>query len=127
MGSGVDGPTRGDAEGTAPSEAELSAGLSVIRRRRWYLWAVLLTYLPAIWLSLEITESDRKTAVVFGVWVAMAAVAGAVVAAARCPRCGNYFHLMGLMPVWVRKCLHCGLGLTVDKRAKGGPAGKLGG
>lgn len=94
---------------------DFSEGLVRIRRRRWLLWTVLLTYLPAIWLSLKVTESDRKTAVVFGIWVAMAAVAGCVAAAARCPRCGNYFHLMGLTPVWVRKCLHCGLGLTADK------------
>ena len=113
-----------DAGQGGPSKAELSAGLARIRRRRWGLWSVLLTYLPAIWLSLKITESDRKTAVVFGVWVAMAAVAGCVAAAARCPRCGNYFHLLGLTPVWVRKCLHCGLGLTADKDKGAGARGQ---
>ena len=105
-------PPRQEGE---PNAAEISAGLALIRRRRWTLWGVLLTYLPAIWLALKITESDRKTAVVFGVWVAMAAAAGCAAAAARCPRCGNYFHLMGLTPVWVRKCLHCGLPLRADR------------
>jgi hypothetical protein len=107
------GPNGAGETGASPQDLE--QGLAVIRRRRWYLWTVLLTYLPAIWLSLEITQSDRKTAVVFGVWVAMAAVTGSLVAAVRCPQCGNYYHLLGLMPVWVRKCLHCGLRLTADK------------
>lgn len=86
-------------------------GLRKIRRRRWLLWSIFLTYLPAIWLSLRITGSDRKTAVVFGVWVLLAAVAGGLVAFARCPRCGNYFHMKGLVPVWVRRCLYCRLHL----------------
>jgi hypothetical protein len=91
--------------------AAIAEGLAGIRKRRWCLWAVILTYIPAIWLSLEITGSDRKTAVVFGVWVLLAAAASGAAAFSRCPRCGNYYHMMGLVPVWVRKCLHCGLPL----------------
>jgi hypothetical protein len=92
----------------------LAEGLRRIRRKRWFLWSVFLTYLPAIWVSLKLTGSDRKTAIVFGVWVVLAAVAGGLVAFARCPRCGNYFHMKGLVPVWVRRCLHCELHLKAD-------------
>ncbi|MBI5443984.1 MAG: hypothetical protein HY900_22595 [Deltaproteobacteria bacterium] len=94
------------------TDEELAPRLAALRKRRWCLWAVFLTYLPAIWLSLKLTGSDSATAVVFGVWVALAAVAGGLAAFARCPRCGEYYHIKGLMPVWVRRCLHCGLSLT---------------
>lgn len=105
-----------DPSEPAPAPApDLARGLARIRRRRWALWAVFLTYLPAIWLSLRLTGSNRVTAVVFGVWVLLAAVAGSFAAFARCPGCGNYFHLLGLMPMWVRRCLHCDLGLKADK------------
>jgi hypothetical protein len=96
----------------------LAPGLSRLRRKRWFLWSVLLTYVPAIWLALELTGSDSGALVVFVLWIAMAAVAGALAAFSRCPRCGEYFHVKGLMPVWVRKCLHCGLRLTADRGGK---------
>lgn len=95
---------------------ELSLGLARLRKRRWCLWAVFLTYLPAIWLSLRLTGSDRATAVVFALWIALAAAAGGFAAFARCPRCGEYYHIKGLMPVWVRNCLHCGLPLKGEER-----------
>jgi hypothetical protein len=99
--------------------SNIGSGLSKIRRRRWFLWAVFLTYVPAIWLSLEWTRSDSATAVVFAVWVVFAAVGGALVGFARCPRCNNYYHVKGLIPVWVRKCLHCDLSIRADKQRIG--------
>ena len=64
---------------------ELAEGLRIIRRRRWYLWGLLLVYIPAIWISLEMTGSDRKTAYVFAVWFVLvfAAILAAAVAPAR--------------------------------------------
>ncbi len=94
---------------------DIAAGLSKLRRKRWFLWSVFLTYVPAIWLSLRLTRSDKATGVVFAVWVVLAAVAGTIAGFGRCPRCGNYFHMKGLMPVWVRKCLHCDLSIRADK------------
>ena len=99
--------------------SDIAAGLGKIRKRRWFLWLVFLTYVPAVWLSLRWTRSDAITAVVFGFWVVLAAVAGVRVGFARCPRCGNYYHTKGLLPVWVRKCLHCNLSIRADKGALG--------
>lgn len=99
----------------APSIIRL--GLRKIRKRRWFLWAVILVYVPAIWLSLTLTHSDRKTAVVFGVWCIVLTIAVFFVTTARCPRCGNYFHVYGITPLYLRRCVHCRLPITADKKS----------
>ncbi len=99
--------------------SSIPAGLTKIRRKRWFLWLVFLTYIPAIWLTLTWTQSSLFTGAVFGLWLVLAAISGTLVAFTRCPRCGNYYHAKGLLPVWVRKCLHCGLSIRADKGAFG--------
>jgi hypothetical protein len=95
----------------------IGAGLRKVRKRRWLLWGVLLVYVPAIWLSLTLTHSDRITAVVFGVWLVALIVAVLFVSTALCPRCGNYFHVYGMTPLYLRRCLHCKLHITADKKS----------
>lgn len=86
----------------------IETGLRRIRRRRWYLWGLILIYLPAIWASLALTGSDRRTAVVFAVWVLLVLWAALAASLVRCPRCGRPFHLNGVFPLFLRRCLHCG-------------------
>jgi hypothetical protein len=105
----------GEPSGETPSI--IGPGLKKIRKRRWFLWGVLLVYVPAIWLSLELTHSDRMTGVVFGVWLVILIIAVLFMSTARCPRCGNYFHVYGMTLLCPRKCLHCKLHLTADKKA----------
>jgi len=100
----------------------MASGLARIRRRRWFLWGTLLVYLPAIWLSLRITRSDAATGVVFGVWFVVLLVASCTASFAACPRCGNYFHVHGFVPLFTRHCLHCGLHVSADKRKALPPA-----
>jgi len=45
-------------------------------------------------------------------------VAVAMMALARCPRCGHCFHMSGYLFRPVRRCFECDLHLTADKRAK---------
>lgn len=94
-----------------PTEAAIAEGLSRLRRRRRWLWLALGTYFPAIFLALRVTGSDKATGITLLVWLVFVGVASGVAGLTRCPRCGDYFHMQGLMPVWVRKCLHCGLPL----------------
>lgn len=89
----------------------IEAGLRRVRRRRWYLWSLLLGYLPVIWATLEWTGSDRKTALVFAAWVVLVLWAALALSLVRCPRCGNPYHLNGVFPLFLRRCLHCGLPL----------------
>lgn len=96
-------------EGKMEPDLEIVRGLKKIRRRRWCLWGLILVYVPAIWASLEITGSDRKTAIVFGIWIVLVSIAASVTALSRCPRCQNYFHMNGFIPLYLRRCLHCGL------------------
>jgi hypothetical protein len=97
--------------------AEIGPGLKKIRRRRWCLWAVILIYLPAMWVTLRLSSSMHAVGVVFGVWFVLLFTAAVVVAVARCPRCGNYFHMHGMTFLCLRKCLHCQLHLKADKKA----------
>ncbi len=104
----------GEPIGGDPSA--IGSGLRKVRKRRWFLWGLLLVYVPAIWLSLHLTHSDRITAVVFGVWLVVLIIAVFFVSTARCPRCGNYFHVYGMTPLYLRRCLHCKLHISADKK-----------
>ncbi|HXV19654.1 MAG TPA: hypothetical protein VD811_01540 [Desulfuromonadales bacterium] len=95
---------------------DYSIGLRKLRGRRRLMAGLILIYVPAIWLSLELTGSDRATAVVFGIWVVFLFFAVLLVATGRCPRCNNAFHLNGFIPLYLRRCLHCGLHIKADKK-----------
>ena len=104
------------ADGEVHDPAHIATGLSTIRKRRWFLWVVIIIYLPAMWVTLQFTHSVRGTAPAFAVWFIFLVVAAALSAAARCPRCGNYFHMHGLTLLYLRRCLHCGLHVTADRK-----------
>jgi hypothetical protein len=103
-------------EPTPVDPAIIAAGLRILRKRRWFLWSLIIVYMPAVWTSLALTRSDRATAVVFGVWLVFLIVAVFFVTTARCPRCGNLFHMHGITPLYLRRCLHCQLHISEDKR-----------
>ena len=93
--------------------------LSKLRRRRWFLWGVILVYVPFIWLAPQLTNSGCQTSTVFIVWFIFVLVSGILVATGKCPRCGNYFHIKGLAPLYLRsQCLHCSLHITADKKQR---------
>lgn len=106
---------------TEPSQesSDYSSGLRKLRARRRVMGGLILVYVPVIWLSLELTRSDRATAMVFGVWVVLLFFAVLWVAVALCPRCNNPFHLNGVIPIYLRRCLHCGLHISADKKSSG--------
>lgn len=95
--------------------AHLAAGLAKIRKRRWFLWLVIIIYLPAMWIALQFTHSVSGTAPVFAIWFILLVIAAGLSAAARCPRCGNYYHMHGLTLLYLRRCLHCGLHVSADR------------
>lgn len=99
-----------------PDLPDFGPGLGRIRKRRWFLWGVILAYLPAMWMTLCLTGSFNVTAAVFVAWVVLLCVFATVTALARCPRCGNYFHMHGMTFLLLRKCLHCQLRINADKK-----------
>ena len=103
-------------EPTPVDPAIIAAGLRILRKRRWFLWSLIIIYVPAVWTSLVLTRSDRATAVVFGVWLVFLIVAVFFVTTSKCPRCGNLFHMHGFTPLYLRKCLHCQLHVCADKK-----------
>jgi len=90
-------------------EINIRVGLSAIRKRRWYVCLVILVYFPSTWLTLELTQSYRSTAVVFGIWFVFLCTVITLFAIVRCPQCGKYFHMRNATLSFARTCRHCGL------------------
>jgi len=105
-------------EHSTTEEPDYGPGLRQIRKRRWFLWAEILIYLPAMLVTMKISPTFRALAVVFALWFILLWIVVGYSALIRCPRCGNYFHMNGMTLLYLRKCLHCQLHLTADKRKK---------
>lgn len=94
-------------------------GLRKIRRLRRWLWALLLAFIPLIWLTTRFTQSRWVMMAILIVWVAAAVRCAARAAFSHCPRCRNYFHATAGTPsFWnllARRCTHCGLPLRSDR------------
>ena len=108
-----------DAAETQPvvGPAEWKEGLSLIRRRRWYLWSAVLFYFPLLKLTLAMSHSMHVVLGVVGLWLLLSFSLAFYAALARCPRCGNYFHMHGPTLLFFRKCLHCQLHLCADRQS----------
>ena len=106
------------------SEPEFSAirqGLAGIRRRRLFLWATILLYLPALLIVLELNLSGDVMTKLFFLWVGLLCIAVGLATVAKCPRCRRAFHTNGPTFLPLRKCLHCGLHLRADKAKSTAP------
>ncbi len=103
-------------EQSSVDPAIMAAGLRKVRKRRWLLWSLILIYLPGIWSCLTLTGSDRATGLFFGIWLILLIIGVFFVTTAKCPRCGNLFHMHGITPLYLRNCLHCRLHICADKR-----------
>ncbi|BEH09455.1 MULTISPECIES: hypothetical protein [Geobacter] len=94
----------------------IGSGLRSLRRRRCLLWAVILLYVPEIWVTLAWTHSGRAALITFYVWFLFLWNTVILVAFTRCPRCRNYYHIKFAFPLYFRHCRHCGLAIDADKR-----------
>jgi hypothetical protein len=97
--------------------AALGPALSLIRRRRRYFFGTVLLYMPAMWLIHSISPTNRTMGTALGIWVVVLFVTTFRSAVTRCPRCGNYFHVHGMTLLYLRKCLHCQLHITADRKS----------
>jgi hypothetical protein len=88
--------------------------LAVIRRRRWYLWGLILIYMPASVTTLQLTQSYTSTGILVFIWFIVLCIAVTLAAVAKCPRCGNTFHMRNSTLSFYRKCRHCGLQISGD-------------
>ena len=94
------------------------AGLKKIRQRRWFLWLVILAYLPAMMLALESPDSGNAAVKVFIIWIVFLCIAVGLACVVRCPRCGGSFHTHGPTFIPFRRCVHCCLHVNADKAAR---------
>lgn len=96
---------------------EYTPGLNKIRKRRLFLWLVILAYLPSMMLALESSDYRSWVTIVFSSWIVLLIIAVAFACVVRCPRCGECFHTHGPTFLPFRRCLHCSLHVNADKRA----------
>jgi len=89
--------------------------LKTTRRRRKYFFGTLLVYIPALWITYNISPTNRAMGTVFGIWVLFLIIFTFQAALSKCPRCGNYFHVHGMTLLFLRKCLHCQLHINADE------------
>jgi len=89
--------------------------LKRIRRRRMYLFSVILIYIPAMWLIHSVSPTFRTMLTSFVIWVVILMTTCLMAAVCKCPRCGNYFHVHGMTMLFLRKCLHCQLHINADR------------
>ncbi|GAM09435.1 hypothetical protein OR1_01714 [Geobacter sp. OR-1] len=97
------------------NQADYKPMLAIIRRRRWYLWCLILIYMPLAVTTLQTTQSYKAFGVVFALWVILLCIAVTLTATAKCPKCGNNFHMRHSTLSYLRKCRHCGLHICADK------------
>jgi uncharacterized membrane protein YdjX (TVP38/TMEM64 family) len=89
--------------------ASYGASLTTIRRRRWFVWTTMLLYLPGTAIILELTDSWGTIGIFFSIWAVLLIVAVSLLAGAKCPRCGNSFHMANSTLSFFARCRHCGL------------------
>ena len=82
-------------------------GMQVIRFRRRLFFCVVILYMPIMWGAHKISPTFNNMAITFSIWVAVLFTTALYSALARCPRCGNYFHMNGMSLLYLRRCLHC--------------------
>jgi len=92
--------------------------LLIIRRRRWYLWGLILIYMPASVSTLQLTQSYTATGIVVLIWIVLLCIVVTLTAIAKCPRCGNNFHMRNSTLTYHRKCRYCGLPLCAGKHSR---------
>ena len=97
-----------DQENTLNPET-YQTGLAVIRRRRWFSWGMVLIYMPASLMTLQLTQSYKLMGFLFLAWLILLCIAVAMLASSKCPRCGNSFHMRNSTISFFGKCRHCGL------------------
>lgn len=83
------------------------AKLVVLRRRRWFLWTLILIYIPGTIVTLKFVSSMEQACIFFAVWFVLLIVATVLLATSRCPRCGNNFHMRNSSLSFLSKCRHC--------------------
>lgn len=110
------GEISGEVSGEAPVDVvDYGPALSQIRRRRRIFFGVVLIYVPAVWVIHGISPTNKTMFTTIGIWVVLLLITCLMSAAARCPRCGNYFHVHGMSMLYLRRCLHCQLHINADK------------
>lgn len=89
-------------------------GMRLVRVRRKYFFATIIAYMPSMLLINKYFPSLRIMAFSFMIWVVILFLTALYSALARCPRCGNYFHMNGMSLLYLRRCLHCKLHINAD-------------
>lgn len=104
------------ADNNPPDPAAIHQGLVKVRKSRWLLWSTIIIYVPGLVIALQWHLSSGTMTKLFGLWVILLCVTVGLATVVKCPRCRNPFHTNGPTFLPVRKCVHCGLHVSADKK-----------
>lgn len=104
------------ADNNQPDPAAIHQGLVKVRKSRWLLWSTIIIYVPGLVIALQWHLSTGAMTKLFGLWVILLCVTVGLATVVKCPRCRNPFHTNGPTFLPVRKCVHCGLHVSADKK-----------
>jgi hypothetical protein len=93
---------------------QVTVGLARIRRLRRIMWIVWLSGVPLMALVGGLLDSPSLIAPLSVIWMGAYIVTSVRVVSARCPPCGELYHLrwpFGGGGVLSQRCRNCGLGL----------------
>lgn len=103
-------------ESSVDEQARFVAVMAALRRRRKLFFAVVIGYMPFMWISNKFYPSFRGMAITFGIWFIVLFLTAFYSALARCPGCGQYFHMHGMSLLYMRRCLHCQLHISSKRK-----------
>jgi hypothetical protein len=89
----------------------MAAELKRIRSLRVWLAWILITYVPVVVFLFIIRLPEWVIIAACLAWVGTGVVTAFMIGFARCPACGQYFHVRGGGSLFAKNCLHCGIPL----------------
>lgn len=98
--------------------ASFGPAMDIVRKRRKIFFFTVLAYMPLMGVVHKFSPNFRSMVIAFAIWVVVLFITALYSALAKCPRCGNYFHMHGMSLLYLRRCLHCQLHITADRSAK---------
>ncbi|RQW77957.1 MAG: hypothetical protein EHM51_00870 [Geobacter sp.] len=97
---------------TVSEQLQVEAVLGRIRSLHLVLAAVLVCYVPAVFILYLMQLPELLIIAASSLLIILGLIIALIIGFARCPACNNYFHVRGASGnVFVRKCMNCGITL----------------
>lgn len=95
-----------------PDQAEITAGLTRIRRKHQWLAGIFVIYIPAVSLLYFLQFPSWLVMGTAIFLICLGIVIAFIIGLAPCPACGQPYHVRGMGgSIFTGTCMHCGIKL----------------